>query len=74
MKNFVAILVLGVIAIALPYTSLAASAANANAGYFDPTTSMFVPMVTRKVLSKAAPVVRNSTVKVTISLSARVQR
>jgi len=68
-KNLVIALVLVIVGFALPNPSRAAGANMGTLGYWDPTTSTFVPMLTPKVLPLASPVTRTGTVKVNITLS-----
>jgi hypothetical protein len=65
MKNFAAILLIGVVALALPRPSRAAG----GGGYFDPATGRFVPMVSPKVAPKDPPVTRTGTVDLDITLT-----
>jgi hypothetical protein len=70
MKTFAMVLVLAVTALfALPHPSQAAGAIMGIPGYYDTTTSTFVPMVTPKVLPLTAPITRMGTVKVIITLN-----
>jgi hypothetical protein len=68
MKNFLVISLLGVVMLALPHSSRAAGPRDI-AGYFDPTTSRFVHMVTAKVVPQKDPVTRTGTVVLDLTLS-----
>lgn len=69
MKNLVIALVLTVVGLAFANPSRAAGANMGILGYWDPTTSSFVPALTPKVVPLAAPVTRTGTVKVNITLN-----
>ncbi len=68
MKNFVVVLVLAVVGLALPHPSQAAGVMMGVPGYYDPTTSTFVPIVTPKTFPLAT-VTRTGTFKLTVTLS-----
>jgi hypothetical protein len=68
MKNFVVVLVLAVVGLALPHPSQAAGVMMGVPGYYDPTTSTFVPIVTPKTFPLAT-FTRTGTFKLTVTLS-----